>query len=420
VLVQSRDQRTVRLLEIDVTTGETTLVRERTDAGWVDLAEDAPRRLAGGRIVEVVADRERDTYRLAVDDAFATPEGLQVRDVLDAGEGVLFTASGRDDPTEIHLYRWTEAEGPVRLSDEPGVHSGAAGGGVTLLVSATPDRPAAAVTIRKDGARVGSIASLAEAPVVAPRPTFIALGERELRAALLLPDGREPSEGTKLPVLLDPYGGPHGARVLKAGGLFLASQWFADHGFAVLVIDGRGVDGRGPAWDREVLHDFGVTLEDQVDGLHAAAERYPFLDLERVAIRGWSFGGELAAYAATRRPDVFSAAVVGAPVTEQLLYDTHYTERYMGLPQEHREAYERSSPLREAADLQVPILLIHGLADDNVFVANSLRFSTALFEAGKRHELVLIPNATHLTRSTAITENLLRVQLDFLRRTLGL
>jgi dipeptidyl-peptidase-4 len=208
--------------------------------------------------------------------------------------------------------------------------------------------------------------------------------------------------------------------VLKAAGAHLTSQWFADNGFAVLVVDGRGVDGGGPAWDREVYRDFTVTLEDQVDGLHAAAERFEFLDLGRVGIRGWSFGGELAAMALLRRPDVFHAGVVGAPVTDQHLYDTFYTERFLGLPDQEPEAYRRSSPLFDAASLSRPMLLIHGLADDNVFVANSLRLSAALFEAGKWHELVLIPNATHLTRSTAVTENILRVQLDFLKRSLGL
>jgi dipeptidyl-peptidase-4 len=179
------------------------------------------------------------------------------------------------------------------------------------------------------------------------------------------------------------------------------------------------MDGRGPEWDRTVYRDFTVTLEDQVDALHAAAERFGFLDLSRVGIRGWSFGGELAAMALLWRPDVFRAGVVGAPVTDQLLYDTFYTERYMGLPQDEPEAYRRSSPLYDADRLSKPMLLIHGLADDNVFVANSLRFSAALFEAGKWHELVLIPNATHLTRSTAVTENILRVQLDFLNRTVA-
>ena len=119
-----------------------------------------------------------------------------------------------------------------------------------------------------------------------------------------------------------------------------------------------------------------------------------------------------------RRPDVFHAGVVGAPVTDQRLYDTFYTERYMGLPEEEPEAYRRSSVVHDAASLSRPMLLIHGLADDNVFVANTLRLSAALFEAGRWHELVLIPSATHLTRSTAVTENLLRVQIDFLRRKL--
>jgi dipeptidyl-peptidase-4 len=201
--------------------------------------------------------------------------------------------------------------------------------------------------------------------------------------------------------------------------LFLAPQWFADHGFAVLVVDGRGVDGRGPGWDREMKFDFAVALEDQVDALHAAAERLGFLDLSRVGIRGWSFGGLLAGMAILRRPDVFHAAVVGAPVTDQRLYDTYYTERYLGHPDEHPEAYRRSSILPDAPKLERPALLIHGLADDNVFVTHTLRLSAALFEAGRQHELVLIPNATHMTRSEAVTENLLRVQLDFLKRSLG-
>jgi dipeptidyl-peptidase-4 len=367
-------------------------------------------------VVDVVADADADTYRLTVGGEPVTPPGLQVRVVLSAGSDVLFRASD-GDPTEVHLWRWTPEGGPVRLSEEPGVHSGAEGGETLVRVSATPHGVKSVATVSRSGEVVGTIEDVSETSAIEPRPRFLTLGERELRAALLLPGGREP-EGP-LPVLMDPYGGPHGARVLKASGAHLTSQWFADHGFAVLVVDGRGVNGRGPAWDREVYRDFTVTLEDQVDALHAAAERFGFLDLERVGIRGWSFGGELASMALLHRPDVFRAGVVGAPVTDQRLYDTFYTERYMGLPQEEPEAYRRSSPLFEAASLSRPMLLIHGLADDNVFVANTLKLSAALFEAGKWHELVLIPNATHMTRSNAVTENILRLQLDFLRRTVA-
>jgi dipeptidyl-peptidase-4 len=165
--------------------------------------------------------------------------------------------------------------------------------------------------------------------------------------------------------------------------------------------------------------DFTISLDDQVDALQAAAKEFGFLDTSRVAIRGWSFGGYLSAMAVLRRPDVFHAAVVGAPVTDQRYYDTYYTERFLGHPDEHPDVYDRNSILAEAPGLERPILLIHGLADDNVYVTHTLRFSAALFEAGRRHELVLIPNATHLSRSEAVTEQILRVQIDFLKRTIG-
>ncbi|HZD78624.1 MAG TPA: prolyl oligopeptidase family serine peptidase [Actinomycetota bacterium] len=411
--VQARDQRTVRLLEADIETGTTTLVREESDPQWVDLPEEAPVRLNDGRVVWVRADRQADTYRLTVDGDPVTPAGLQIRDVISAGDGVLFTAS--EDPLEVQLWRWTP-EGLARLSAEPGVHTGREGGGTLVLVSVTMDAVLPSVSVLRNGEEIARIGSLAETPVVRPRPWFLRLGERELLATLLLPEGREPDR--PLPVLLDPYGGPHGQRVFRTASAHLTSQWFADRGFAVLVIDGRGMPGRGPAWDREVFGDFTVTLEDQIDGLHAAAERFGFLDLSRVGIRGWSFGGELAALAVLRRPDVFHAAVAGAPVTDQTLYDTHYTERYLGHPDREPEAYRRSSPIHDASKLRRPLLLIHGLADDNVVVAHTLRLSAALFEAGRFHELVLLPNATHLTRSTALTENVLRIQLDFLQRSL--
>ncbi|HEX5950871.1 MAG TPA: prolyl oligopeptidase family serine peptidase, partial [Actinomycetota bacterium] len=416
LLVQTRDQRRVQLLEADAATGATEVVADLEDPEWFDLFEDAPLRLDDGRLVMVVPDREADTYRLTVGGQAVTPPVLQVREVLSAGKEILFRAS--EDPVDVHVWRWTPGGGAERLTQEPGVHSAVRGGDVDVRISATLDAPLATVTVRHGDRQVGEVRSTAETPVVEAKPIFLTLGERQLRAALLLPGGGEPDDA--LPVILDPYGGP-GAfanRVLSSAGMFVTSQWLADHGFAVLVVDGRGMDGRGPAWDREMYRDFTVALEDQVDALHAAADRFGYLDLSRVAMRGWSFGGWLSAMAVLRRPDVFRAGVVGAPVTDMRLYDTHYTERYLGHPDAEPEVYERNSVLGDAPRLERPMLLIHGLADDNVYVANTLRLSTALFEHGRFHELVLIPNATHLTRSTAVTENLLRVQLDFLRRAL--
>jgi dipeptidyl-peptidase-4 len=163
-----------------------------------------------------------------------------------------------------------------------------------------------------------------------------------------------------------------------------------------------------------------VALEDQVDGLHAAAKRFGFLDLDRVAIRGWSFGGELAAAAVLRRPDVFHAAVAGAPVTDQRLYDTHYTERYLGRPDEPPEVYRLNSVVFDAPNLERPMLIIHGLADDNVVVANSLRLSRALLEAGRPHTFLPLSGITHMASAEEVAENLLLLELRFLKDALGL
>ncbi|HEV2950742.1 MAG TPA: prolyl oligopeptidase family serine peptidase, partial [Actinomycetota bacterium] len=224
-----------------------------------------------------------------------------------------------------------------------------------------------------------------------------------------------------LPVIMDPYGGPHFSRVIKAHRALLESQWLADQGFAVLVADGRGTPGRGIAWEHAVYRDLaGPVLEDQVDALHGAAERFGSLDLDKVAIRGWSFGGYLAAMAVLRRPDVFHAAVAGAPDTDQSLYDTAYTERYLGLPQEEPDVYRRNSLIADAPSLVRPLLLIHGLADDNVFVANTLRLSRALTEAGRLHSVVPLSGVTHMTTQESVAENLLLLQVRFLRQALGL
>jgi dipeptidyl-peptidase-4 len=208
--------------------------------------------------------------------------------------------------------------------------------------------------------------------------------------------------------------------VLAARSIYLTSQWLAEQGFAVVIADGRGTPGRGPQWERAIAGEVaGPVLADQIDALREAAARCPDLDTSRVAIRGWSFGGYLAALAVLRRPDLFHAAVSGAPVTDWRLYDTHYTERYLGHPDEHPEAYERTSLIPDAAKLTRPLLLIHGLADDNVLVANTLRLSEALLAAGKPHSVLPLSGVTHMAAQEEVAENLLLLQVDFLRRALG-
>ncbi len=291
--------------------------------------------------------------------------------------------------------------------------------------------------IVRDGSADMPVTSLAARPrLPTPRPDIFAAASRGIRTALLLPSWHEPGS-RKLPVLLDPYGGPHAQRVLAAQAAFFTSQWLADQGFAVVVADGRGTPGRGPEWDRAVWHDLAdPVLEDQVEALHAAAGRCGDLDTSRVAIRGWSFGGYLAALAVLRRPEVFHAAIVGAPVTDQRLYDTHYTERYLGHPDENPEVYDRCSPVKDAERIATrahgsgdgeaggitarPMMIIHGLADDNVVVAHSLRLSSALLAAGYPHTVLPLSGVTHMASQEEVAENLLLLQVDFLRQALGL
>ncbi len=300
------------------------------------------------------------------------------------------------------------------------MHSGRRAGGTTLTATRSLDSARLTVRVLRDGTEVGQIAEHAERPLLPdPRPVIFSAGAREIRTALLLPSWHRPGSG-KLPVLLDPYAGPHAQIVLASGSIFLTSQWLAEQGFAVVIADGRGTPGRGLQWERSIAGDVsGPVLEDQVDALAAALARSPDLDSGRVAIRGWSFGGFLAMLAVLRRPDVFHAAIAGAPVTDWRLYDTHYSERYLGDPRDQREAYERISLIADAARLRRPLLLIHGLADDNVVAAHTLRMSSALLAAGKPHSVLPLSGVTHLADQEEVAENLLLLQVDFLRHALG-
>jgi dipeptidyl-peptidase-4 len=319
----------------------------------------------------------------------------------------------------VHLWRIGPDGGAERLTDGPAVHDGAVAG-TTLVLTRSPLDGAPATTVRRPGRPAVPIAANAAEPVVRPAPALLRVGRRALRSALLLPADPALRAG-RLPVLLDPYGGPQHRQVLAVRDRFLVAQWFADQGFAVLVADGRGTPGRGPAWERAVHRDLaGPALDDQVEALHAVAARHPELDLGRVAIRGWSFGGYLAALAVLRRPDVFHAAVAGAPVTDWRLYDTHYAERYLGHPDRDPDAYQRSSLLADAPRTpERPLLLVHGLADDNVVAAHTLRLSGLLLAAGRPHSVLPLSGVTHMTVQEAVAENLLRLQLRFLQDALG-
>ncbi|HEX4248508.1 MAG TPA: prolyl oligopeptidase family serine peptidase [Pseudonocardia sp.] len=424
--VVSRDQRTLRVLRVDPVIGACTPVTENTDEHWVDVVPGVPAHLDNGALVWTT-DVE-DARRLHVGGELVTPPSLRVRSVLDVdGDTVLFTAN--EDPTEVRLWTYRPGDGLSCLTPEPGVFGGRRRAGTTVITAQTLDSDGVSVRVhRADGGSM-SITSSAESPELLPRLSLLTSPEPESvagtattrprgpRTAVLLPTDHRP--GQRLPVLMDPYGGPHAQRVLATRSAYLTSQWFADQGFGVVVADGRGTPGRGASYERAVAGDLATpALEDQVAALELAAAANSDLDTSRVGIRGWSFGGYLAALAVLRRPDVFHAAVAGAPVTDWALYDTFYTERYLGDPATAPEAYERSSLLADAPKLSRPLLLIHGLADDNVVAAHTLRLSSALLAAGRPHNVLPLSGVTHMTPQEEVAENLLLLQVDFLHTAL--
>lgn len=453
ISVQSRDQRGSMAMKVDLDTGEAIELTSDYDDAWIENVPGVPKLLPGGALL-TASDRD-GMRRLYVDDVAVTPIGLQVRSVGAVADpdkksdndepDIVFLANDPDEPTELHVWSTTPSTHPDdpsddseldRLTESPGLHSVVVGGSTVVVRSVGLDAPGATTTVLVDGLPAVTysgrafdgpvITSYAETPSIAPNITLLKTGVRDLATAVLLPSGRDPDDESKLPVLLDPYGGPHAQRVTANHNAYLSSQWFADQGFAVVIADGRGTPGRGAEWERSVRNDLaGPPLDDQIDALHGAAEQFAAIDLERVAIRGWSFGGYLAALAVMKRPDVFHAAIAGAPVTEWRLYDTHYTERYLGDPNLGGDSvgsavYDANSLIPLAAELSRPLLLIHGLADDNVVAAHTLQLSSALLAAGQPHEVLPLAGVTHMTPQDVVAENLLHHQLGFLSRSLGL
>ena len=417
VQVLSRDQRRQVALRLDHEHAVLIPISERTDPAWIDVMGGVPTLSSDCSLLEIVADHDSDTYRLVRDRIPVSAPGLQVSELLDEDDSAWFVLA-EPEPRSTQVVRIERAthEHAVVSTMHAWTTAVVRDG---ILVTATANLESAQPTfeVRASGGTAHAVRSLAAAPHLDIRPRMLDLGPRALRAALLLPTGHE---GSPLPVICSPYGGPHHRRVVHAAAAFAEEQWIADQGFAVLVADGRGTGGRGPAWDRAIRDDVaGIVLADQVEALQAAAAIEPALDLDRVGMRGWSFGGYLAALAVLDRPDVFHAAVAGAPVTDWRLYDTAYTERYLGRPDENPAAYERADLIRRAPALTRPLLVLHGMADDNVLVANSLGLSSALLAAGRPHAFLPLGGVTHMTPQETVAENLLLLELDFFRRELA-
>ena len=460
--------------------GATRVLEEHANDQWIDLIHGTPAYTPDGRLVCPLNDMAADTNRLTVDGRPFTPAGWNVRAVLDvtdddvlavvqrapeiatevprawAGSGAASDAeslfgghdarsfdvvsidyNGTITPVTTDPGQWTASRGErgivvsgrdmrsARAQMRHIVTRRAVGGVTDAVIAANASDAANTADIT-----AADIASTAAEPGFTPNVTFTRLGEHRLYTAIIAPSPSSPyAHADKLPVLMKPYGGPGFQQVVASQSFYWEGQWWADQGFLVVTADGRGTTGRGPAWDRAIFENMkGVTLADQIEAVNALPEAVsrlnadgrrpgvPAPDLDKVCMIGWSYGGFLSALAVLDAPNVFKAACAGAPPTDWTLYDTHYTERYLGLDP---DVYRRNGIVQDAPGLVRPLMLIHGFADDNVTIAHSLRLSQALMAAGRPHTFLPLTGITHMTNDETVAENLLTLQRDFLRDALA-
>ncbi|MCC6746733.1 MAG: DPP IV N-terminal domain-containing protein [Deltaproteobacteria bacterium] len=431
LVVQSRRQTELRVLTVDATTGATELLLEERDPAWLNLDPSVPRWIDGGRAF--LWSTERDgAWTLELRDGKGArlrtlvPAELGYRQLLglDRRRRVAFVQAS-PTPTEQHLYAVPldgETREVRRLTREPGEHGATVSeeSGTLVVTGEGPELPRRITVLSPEGGERGRLRSVAERPPFAPRLelTSVTVGPHRFHTALVRPRAFDPA--LRYPVVAYVYGGPHHQTVTASPSRYLLYQWVADQGFVVVCLDGRGTPARGRAFERALKGAFGtLPLEDQAAGLRALGARYPELDLARVGVFGWSFGGYLAALAVLKRPEVYRAGVAVAAVADWLDYDTHYTERYLGLPAEAPAVYREASLLTHAPRLSRPLLLVHGTSDDNVTFSHSLRLSDALFRAARPHAFLPLLNFTHLVPDALFTVRLYSAVVDFFRAQLG-
>jgi dipeptidyl-peptidase-4 len=421
IVRQPRDQSRLDLLEVDLATGATTPILASISERWVDLHESLA---AVPGSTDLIWRSEHSghphLYRASGDTLTAITRGDWSVDELlaiDAQGQILFTGFA-ETPLEKALYK-VALDGrspPVRLS-KPGHWAEAvadAQGHKALVTSSAPGQPPRIdlVDTQTGSSTAITAPSMADIPYAAHaadhvEPRFGTLkaadGVTDLHYSMLVPKGLK--RGRKAPVFFEVYGGPGHQQVRRIWGPML-HQWLVRQGWIVFTLDNRGTPNRGTAF-RDALHKRlgSVEAQDQIAGL-AWLKMQPMVDPARVAVYGWSYGGYMVLRLMTKYPDAFAVGIAGAPVTDWTLYDTHYTERYLGNPATDKAPYTASDVTPDAAALARPLLLIHGLADDNVIFDHSARMIAALQKAGKSFRVMPYPGETHSVGDPALRTHL--------------
>jgi dipeptidyl-peptidase 4 len=424
---QSRDQKTLTLLKADAATGSTTeLLSEHSDT-WVDLHDEltflahstqfiwASSRTGfkhlylydiGGKMLrpltagewEVVGDSDARAIR-----------------AVDEHNGVVYFMANAESPLERHLYSVSLKDAhptPHRITADTGWHDVTMSKDARIFLDtfSTPDHPPS-LTLRSADGKV--LAALVPNDVTPDHPyapylsdhlptefgTLQASDGQTLYYQVIKP--RDLVPGKRYPVVVDVYGGPGIQRVRRAWGGYPRSnegffrEYLAQQGYIVFTLDNRGSAARGVRFRTAIYHHMGsVEVQDQVAGVNFL-KTLPYVDPKRIAVFGWSYGGYMALMCLMQAPDVFAAGIAGAPVTDWHLYDTHYTEQYMGTPQENASGYTASSVMTYANQLRGPLLIMHGMADDNVLFTHSTTLFKKLQDLDKQFDIMTYPGSKH-------------------------
>lgn len=424
----NRDQNKMDLFFIDAKSGKATKVLTESEPnGWVNVNDDFRVLKSGDRFLwSSWRDGTTQLYLYSFDKA--NPLGGEAKlenqitrgdfevtgvEGVDDASGTIFFSCNKDDPRQRQLYSTKlDGSGMQRLSQEEGIYSAEFAddakhyeqrfvGPLSSEQIALCTLGAACVPVWKAHDEV------AEYRLRAPKYLEFKAGDGTiLYGRLLLPEN-VPSDG-KIPVIVNIYGGPAAQMVLKD-----LENPFDDilsrQGFAIFAVDNRGTPGRDRKFQTAIRHEFGaIELKDQLTALDQLLAQYPQLDKDRIAIWGWSNGGSMTLYAMTHS-NRFRAGVAVAPVTDQINYDSIYTERYMGQLKDDEKGYAQSDVTADAAKLHGALLLVHGTGDDNVHFQNSMQMINALIKAGKPFQLMIYPNKTHSISGSDARDHLFHI-----------
>jgi dipeptidyl-peptidase-4 len=426
--VMDREQKNAQLLQIDPKNGQTKPLVIDHDDVYLEVDSTVPRFLADGR--RFYWSTERDGERrleirsdsLHADEAgaYVTPKGFGYRGLLDIDEGrTRVVVEGSAEPAETGIFSVALVGGePQPIGTHPGVVHASFGRSHDIYASyeANTTHYPNYFVVSVDGKKRVTIPHVSERPPYEPSVEIMRVGPDQVRVAVIRPHGMV--KGARIPVIDAAYGGP-GAQVAVADAIkHVQAQFIADAtGAIVVAMDVKGTPNRTRAWSRAIYGKMGeVPVSGHVDTLKELAKVIPEMDMSRVGVYGWSFGGYFSAYAALKHPSIYKVAAAGAPVTDWREYDTAYTERYMGAPGPNQTVYDDQSLFTAAKKTSTPrpILLIHGTADDNVYFSNSLRLTEALQAAKVPVEFLPLTDQTHLVRSPEATMVVWRRVAEFL------